>query len=87
MQGYIHHSRKAERIGFITCCSGSCTAIIWEFSFSDCESSLETKLREKDVTGVPKEKCSPQIPSGGIRVRFESKISGNQNVADDIREL
>jgi copper chaperone CopZ len=86
MQGYIHSSRKAESIGFITCCSGSCTAKFWKFSFNDCESSLETKLRQKDVTGVAKDECS-DVPPGAIEVTFDSKISGNQNVADDVREL
>lgn len=86
MQGYIHSSRKADEVGFITCCSGSCTAEFWEFSFSDCASGLAAKLRAKDCTGIPKGQCSP-IPQGGIRVRFESKISGSQNVADNVREL
>lgn len=86
MQGYIHSSRKSDRKGFITCCSGSCTAKFWKFAFSDCDSGLETKLREKDVTGVPKDECSP-IPPDGIRVSFQSKISGNETVADDVREI
>jgi hypothetical protein len=86
MQGYIHSSRKTDRIGFITCCSGSCTAKFWEFSFNDCDSDLETKLLEKDVTGVSKDQCSP-MPQNGIRVRFQSKISGDENVADDVKEI
>lgn len=86
MQGYIHNSRKADRTGYITCCSGSCTADFWEFSFSDCESALRSKLEQKDVTGVSKGQCSP-IPQDGIRVRFKSKISGDENVADDVREI
>ena len=83
MQGYIHHSRKADRSGSITCCSGSCTKTLWSFSFDDCSSALEKTLEAKDVTGVLKDKCS-QIPEDGIRVRFDSKISGTTTVATNV---
>lgn len=86
MQGYIHSSRKADKVGYITCCSGSCTADIWEFSFGDCDDGLRARLTEKDVTGVAKNHCSP-IPPGGIRVKFQSKLGGEENVADDVTGL
>ncbi len=82
MQGYIHHSRKADRTGFITCCSGSCLADFFRFSFDDCSNSVVAKL-QKDVTGVPKGDCSL---TNVIKVRFESKISGSELVADDVRD-
>ena len=87
MQGYIHSSRKSDSVGFITCCSGSCLADFWQFSFDDCDSDLEDKLREKDVTGIPKGACSPTIPPSAIRVSFTSKISGNEMVADNVIEI
>jgi hypothetical protein len=86
MQGYIHHSRKAEQTGSITCCSGSCTKTFWSFSFDDCSGALQTTLESKDVTGVPKDTCSP-IPSDGIKVRFDSKISGSVTVATNITAM
>lgn len=85
MQGYIHDSDKAEGKGFITCCSGSCLVKFWKFSFSDCDSDLEERLRAKDVTGVSKGQCPP--PSGVIKVSFKSKIVGTVNVADDVSEM
>ena len=85
MQGYIHHSIKATGTGSITCCSGSCTKTFWSFSFSDCESGLAGKLQQKDITGVPKDECSP-IPPNGIRVKFDSKIAGSTTVATNVRE-
>ncbi|HEX7312615.1 MAG TPA: hypothetical protein VF297_01770 [Pyrinomonadaceae bacterium] len=85
MQGYIHDSDNTQDKGFITCCSGSCLAKFWRFSFSDCDSDLEKRLREKNVTGIPKGQCPP--PSGVIKVSFKSKIVGTTNVADDVSEL
>jgi hypothetical protein len=85
MQGYIHHSTKAGATGSITCCSGSCTKKFWSFSFNDCDSALKAKLKEKDVTGVAKDQCSP-VPQNAIRVKFDSKISGSVTVATNVRE-
>jgi hypothetical protein len=85
MQGYIHHSRKIVGAGDITCCSGRCTQTFWSFSFDDCDPALAEKLREKDVTGIPKDRCSPR-PPGCIRVRFESEIRGDGLVAVNIVE-
>jgi hypothetical protein len=85
MQGYIHHSSKVSGTGSITCCSGSCTKTFWSFSFDECDSALETRLQQKDVTGVPKDQCAP-IPVNGIRVRFDSGISDTTTVAVNVRE-
>lgn len=73
--GYIHSSKKTSETGVISFCNGAGAGNDVDFAFADCEDALQQKLRQKDVTGIPKGQCS-SLPPRAILVGFDIGAHG-----------